>query len=96
MSIILETVDQLAGFLFACIIAFGARAMALSIQRPALTFALLWELPVIFSMGVIGSGLAEWLGYRAHVQAAVIACVAYLGPNTIASLFRLVVRKADP
>lgn len=96
MKTLQETLDALASYLLACIIAFAARAMALSMQRPPITLALLWELPVVACMGVIGSGLAEWLGYRTHAAGAVVACVAYLGPNAIATVFKHITRRVDP
>ena len=54
---------------------------------------LVWELPLVFGMAIIGKGAAKYLGLAGYAEAAVIALLSYLGPRgTEALLLRWVAR----
>lgn len=48
---------------------------------------LLWELPIAFGMGMMGEGLASWLGLQSTAATGVIVGLAYLGPRGAEVLF---------
>lgn len=65
---------------------FHARAAQRGTRR-FWSWHLAWELPVAIGMGLIGDGLATWLGLESGARAGFIAAVAYLGPHAIDELF---------
>ena len=85
--------DEIWGYISAVFLAFFGRALALATSRPGLTWALFWELPAVVALGIIGSGVAEYMGLKGHTAGAVIAVIAYIGPRGISEVFQVVLRK---
>lgn len=59
-----------------------ALAMATAKTRPT-GWCLLWEVPIAIGMGVIGTGLADWLKLGGFVHFAVVIAVSYTGPRAL-------------
>lgn len=51
--------------------------------RPPLRWGLLFELPLAYGMGLIGHGVADYLGVQQATGVAIIVVVSYLGPPAI-------------
>jgi LydA holin phage, holin superfamily III len=49
--------------------------------RSVLSWALLWELPLIVGMGLLGEAISAWLNLNNHTTTGVVAVLAYLGPR---------------
>ncbi|MGL1919958.1 MAG: phage holin family protein [Hyphomicrobiales bacterium] len=49
--------------------------------------ALIWDLIIAVCMGIIAEGVTEYLGLSGHVKTALIAVLAYLGPQVIDVVF---------
>lgn len=88
-----DIVAFLKGYAVAVTMAALGRALVAAVQRPAISWALLWEIPVVLAMGAIGVGVAEWLGLQGHVSGALVALLAYFGPSRLPGLIALVLRK---
>lgn len=73
--------------------AFCGRAMAMGLQRPVIGWGLLWEVPVVIGMGVIGSGAADWLQLHGSRSGALIAVMGYLGPTGVMPLLNMIARR---
>jgi hypothetical protein len=56
-------------------------------RRKALGPELLWEVPVVFGMAVIGESAAAWMGYDSHIATGLVAVLAYFGPRGTEALF---------
>ncbi len=50
-------------------------------RRRFFGWELLWEIPVVLGMGLIGEGLAYHIGAEGPVSTSLVACLAYLGPR---------------
>lgn len=85
--------EQFSDYIAALLIALSGRMLALAVLRPTWSLALLWELPIVIGTAVIGLGVAEWLGYHGKVANAVICGVSYLGPVSITSMVRMLIRR---
>ncbi|PZU17805.1 MAG: hypothetical protein DI589_25645 [Shinella sp.] len=48
---------------------------------------LLWELPIMFAMVIIGDAISAAMGFRQPVSAGVVTALAYLGPRGVEVLF---------
>ena len=55
-------------------------------RRPLLSLDLLWELPLVVGMGLIGDGLSGYLALSDRPAAALIATLSYLGPRGAGAL----------
>lgn len=71
--------------------AFLGRAMWLggeirAKKRSLLNWELLWEIPTVFGMWLIGLGLVDYYDLRVNSATAVCAVLTYLGPKGIAML----------
>lgn len=56
-------------------------------RRPIWSRDLLWELPMVIGMGLIGDALATYLGLAREVGIGLVSVVAYLGPRGAGVLF---------
>lgn len=65
-------------------------------RRHFLSWALLWELPVAIATGVIGKGVAEYLGLNGWQDTAAIVTIAYLGPGFVEAVVWKVVDRVVP
>lgn len=52
-------------------------------DRRPLGWSLLWEVPTAIGMGIVGKGLADYLGLDGFTEYAVTISVAYVGPRVI-------------
>lgn len=52
-------------------------------DRRPLGWSLLWEVPTAIGMGIVGKGLADYLGLNGFTEYAVTISVAYVGPRVI-------------
>jgi len=57
-------------------------AMASAPRRP-MGWSLLWEVPLAIGLGVVGKGLADWLGLAGFPNYAVTIAVSYVGPRCL-------------
>lgn len=57
-------------------------ALASATRRPA-GLSLLWEVPLAIGLGVVGKGLADWLGLTGFPSYACTIAVAYVGPRAL-------------
>lgn len=73
--------------------ALAGRAMAMGLQRPVIGWALLWEVPVVIGMGIIGSGAADWLDLHGSRAGALIAVMGYLGPTGVMPVLQMLARR---
>lgn len=42
---------------------------------------LIWELPIVVGMGIIGEAVSSWFGLNASMAAGLIAALGYWGPR---------------
>ena len=89
-----STTSEVIAYATASAMALAGRMLALAVIRPSLSWGLLWELPLVFGMGVIGQGVAEYLGLHGHQESALIAGMAYTGPAGLAAILRMFLRTA--
>jgi len=52
-------------------------------DRRPLGWSLLWEVPTAIGMGIVGKGLADYLGLDGFPEYAVTISIAYIGPRVI-------------
>lgn len=52
-------------------------------DRRPLGWSLLWEIPVAIGMGILGKGLADYIGLGGFPNYALTIAVAYIGPRFI-------------
>lgn len=88
------TTTEVVAYATASAMAFVGRLLALAVIRPPLSWGLLWELPLVLGMGVIGQGAAEYLGLHGHQESALIAGMAYTGPAGLSAILRTFLRTA--
>lgn len=81
------------GFVAAVAFAFFGRSMAMATRRPVIGWPLLWELPVVIGMGIIGAGVVDWMDLRGYRAGALIATLGYIGPASIGPLLRLIMKR---
>jgi hypothetical protein len=93
MREIWDNLAQASGLALAFMAALIGRAMATAVQRPALGWGLLWEIPIVIGMGLIGAGVSEYLHIYGNQAAALIAVAGYLGPTGIVPLCRVLLKK---
>lgn len=90
--------ESILGALVAILLGIVGRLMHHSRQvqlgrRRFWSASLLWELPVAVGTGLMGRGIADYLGLLGWQETAAIVTVAYLGPGFVeAVLWRLVDR----
>jgi hypothetical protein len=56
-------------------------------DRRPLGWSLLWEIPVAIGMGIIGSGMADFLNLQNFAHHAMTISTGYLGPRILDQLF---------
>jgi hypothetical protein len=78
----------------AMLLALAGRGVALGTQRPPVSWSMLWEIPQAIGTGVIGLGLAQWMGLHGHLAAGMIAGLAYIGPAQLIPLAQVMIRRA--
>lgn len=88
-----DGLTELIGTAMAIAAALCGRAMAMGLQRPVIGWSLLWEVPVVVGMGVIGAGAADWLQLHGNRAGALIAVMGYLGPTGVMPLVQMLVRR---
>ncbi len=57
-------------------------ALASATRKPT-GISLLWEVPLAIGLGVVGKGLADWLGLTGFPNYAMTIAVSYIGPRAI-------------
>ena len=71
--------------------------IAASANRPvgwqAISVTVLWEIPIGLGMGVIGWGLADYIGLKGFPHYAMVVSVAIAGPKLISVLLDLAIQR---
>lgn len=52
-------------------------------RRPIFGWEILWEMPMIIGMGIIGEGLASYLGFEQPISTAIVATLSFYGPRGV-------------
>lgn len=52
-------------------------------RRKALSWVLLWDLPIALGMGWVALGIGTWLQAQAEVTISIALAISYLGPHVI-------------
>lgn len=64
------------------------RLIAMSrMDRRPFGWSLLWEIPTAVGMGIIGSGLADYLELKNFAHHAMTISVGYIGPRLVDEIF---------
>jgi hypothetical protein len=90
---LIETFHRiLGGAATAILAAFLGRAMyhageVRAGRRAALSWGLLWELPLLFGMALIGDAVGSYAAASREVTIGLISVLSYLGPKGAGALF---------
>lgn len=84
--------NAIGGAATALIAAFAGRAMhhaneVRAKRRAVLSLDLVWEVPLLFGMAMIGDSLGSYLGLTREVTVGLIAVLSYLGPRGAGAMF---------
>jgi hypothetical protein len=62
-------------------------------RRPFFGIEMLWEIPIVAGMAIIGEGFADYFELSPLVAAMAIAMLAYLGPRWFEATFQRYINK---
>lgn len=62
-------------------------------KRPFFGVEMLWEIPIVVGMAIIGEGVSDWFNFSPVVAATAIAMLAYLGPRWFEATFQRYISK---
>jgi len=64
-------------------------------RRRLFSKSLLLELPIALGMGMVGAGIADWLGFTGQVRDAVLVSAGFIGPRAIEQIFERALKFFD-